>query len=328
MTATLNRRQFSALSVSALGSGMLRAQGKRPELIKILVPFSAGGTLDQIARLLAEQMRGDLADTIVVDNKSGAAGRIAIQNLRQAPADGLTLMVHAIGIQSLYPHTFLQLGYDPVADLAPVSLTNRLEFGFAVGPAVPAEVKDLKGYVTWVRRDPRNASFATPGSGTPLHFLPLLLGRDIKVEMNAVHYRGTAAAFPDLLGGAVPALSAPVHDLLQQTSGGKIRILATSGTKRHKLTPEVGTYAEQGFPQLTSGDSYAIFVHGKTPVAMQEHISAAVRKALMAPAVVSAFSKVYIEPTGSTPAEAIQIARADGAQWASVVKTVGYVPES
>lgn len=328
MTLIINRRQFSVLSASALGSGLLRAQGKRPELIKILVPFSAGGTFDQIARLLAEHMRGDLADAIVVDNKSGAAGRIAIDTLRQAPADGLTLMVHASGIQSLYPYTFKQLGYDPFVDIAPVSLTNRLEFGFAVGPAVPVEVKNLKDYVTWVRRDSRNASFATPGSGTPLHFLPLLLGRDIQVEMNPVHYRGTAAALPDLLGGTVPALSAPLHDLVQQITGGKIRILASSGAQRNKLTPQVGTYAEQGFAQLTSGDNYAVFVNGRTPAALQEHISAAVRKALTVPALVSAFAKAYIEPVGSTPAEAVRMARADNAHWATAIKTIGYVPES
>jgi len=240
----------------------------------------------------------------------------------------VSYMVHASGIQSLYPYTFKQLGYDPFVDVAPVSLTNRLEFGFAVGPAVTAEVKNLQDYVAWVRLDARNASFATPGSGTPLHFLPPMLGRDIQVDMNPVHYRGTAAALPDLLGGTVPALSAPVHDLVQQAAGGKIRILASSGAQRNKLTPQVGTYAEQGFEKLTSGDNYAVFVNGKTRPALQEHISAAVRKALTAPALVSAFAKAYIEPVGSTQAEAVRLAHADNAHWATAIKTIGYVPES
>ena len=325
---SINRRRFSALAAIALTGGLARAQGKRPEIAKILVPFSVGGTFDQIARLLAEYMRGELADAIVVDNKSGAAGRIAIDTLRQSPADGTTLMMHAGGIQSLYPYTFKQLSYDPFADVVPLSLTNRLEFGFAVGPSVPADVTNLKDYIGWVKANPQLSSFGTPGSGTPLHFLPLLLGRDIGVAMNAVHYRGTAAAFPELMGGQIPALSSPVHDLVQQVPSGKVRILATSGAVRNKLTPQVGTYAEQGFAQLTCGDWYAVYASGKMPAALQEQISAMVRKALAAPGLVSAFAKAFIEPVGSTPAEAMKQARADNAQWAAVVKTLAYVPES
>lgn len=325
----INRRQFSALTASAFAGGAARAQAQamRPELAKILVPFAAGGTLDQIARLLAEHMRGDVADAIVVENKSGAAGRLAIDALRKAPADGTTLMIHAGGIQSLYPYTFAQINYDPFVDVSPVSLTNKLEFGLAVGPLVPSGVKDLKDYVAWVRLDPRNASFATPGSGTPLHFLPLLLGRDVKVEMNPVHYRGTAAAFPDLMGGQIPALSSPLHDLMQQVPTGKVRVLASSGAVRNKVSPQVATYAEQGYPALTSGDWYAIYVSGKTPPAVQERISASVRKALATPALVAAFAKAYIEPSGSTPAQAMSLAHADNQHWAAIVKTLGYVPE-
>ena len=321
--------QFALASAAAAASASIAAQTatKRPEIAKIFVPFAAGGTLDQIARILGEQLRGDVADTLVVENKSGAAGRIAIDVLRAAPADGTTLMVHAGGLQSLYPHTFKQLSYDPFVDVIPVSLTNRLEFGFAVGVAVPAEVRTLPDYITWVKADPKRSSFATPGSGTPPHFLPMLLGRDIKVEMNPVHYRGTSACFPDVLGGSVPAMSGPVHDLVQQLPGGKLRIIATSGATRNKLTPNVGTYAEYGFPQLTSSDWYAVYVSGKTPPALVEQISASVRRALAMPAVALSFSKAYIEPVWSTPAEAMRFARADNAMWASVVKTVGYVPE-
>lgn len=323
----INRRQFSALSAAALTGGAAFAQSKRPEVVKILVPFAAGGTMDQIARLLAEQLRGGIADTVVVDNKSGAAGRIAIDAMRQAPGDGSTLLIHAIGIQTLYPYTFKNLGYEPFADVVALSTTNPLEFCFTVGPAVPASVTNLKTYVEWVKGDPKRAAFATPGPGTPLHFLPLLLGRNEKIDMNPVHYRGTAAALPDVLGGQIPALSSPLHDIIQQLPTGKLRILASSGAARNKLTPSVPTYAEQGYTQLTSGDWYAIFANGKTPVALQEQLSAAIRKALASPAIATAFSKAYIEPTPSTPAQALAMARADNERWAKVVKEVGYQPE-
>lgn len=325
--AIINRRRFTVLCSSALIGHAAHAQPKRPDVVKILVPFAAGGTMDQIARLLAEQLRGDIGDTVVVDNKAGAAGRIAIDALRQAPPDGSTLLIHALGIQTLYPYTFKSLGYEPFTDVVALSTTNALEFCFTVGPAVPATVTNLKTYVEWVKGDPRRAAFATPGPGTPLHFLPLLLGRNEKIDMNPVHYRGTAAAFPDLLGGQIPALSSPLHDVIQQLPTGKLRILASSGATRNKLTPNVATYAEQGYPQLTSGDSYAIFASGKMTGALQEQLSAAIRKALATPAIATSFAKAYIEPTASTPAQALAMSRIDNERWAKVVKEVGYQPE-
>lgn len=324
----LNRRQFSTFAAAALTGGTVRAQGKRPEVARILVPFAAGGIMDQIARLLGEAMRGDVADVIVVESKSGAAGRIAIDALRHAPADGTTLLIHAGAIQSLYPYTFKQLTYSPFEDVVPVSLTTRIEYGFALGPAVPAEVKTLADYIAWIKKDLARASFATPGSGTPLHFLPLLLGKAINVDMNPIHYRGTAAAFPDLMGGTVPALSAPLPDLIQQLPTGKVRLLATSGPTRNKLTPQVATYAEQGYPELTSTDWYALYANGRTPPVLLDRLSNSVRTALASPAVMTGFSKMNIEPTGSTPAEAVQMAHADDAKASAVVKLLGYVPES
>jgi tripartite-type tricarboxylate transporter receptor subunit TctC len=328
---TLNRRRFINASVTASAAALAlpwtAARAKNPELAKILVPFATGGTMDYIARVLAEQLKGQIADTVIVESKTGAAGQVAIDVLKNAPADGSTLMIHALGIQTLYPYTFKTLRFEPFVDLAAVSTTNKLEFCLAIGPAVPAGVNNLKSYLDWVKGDPRRAAFATPGSGTPLHFLPLLLGRGTNIEMNPVHYRGTAAAIPDLLGGQVPALSSPVHDMVQQLPTGKLRIIATSGAVRNRHTPGTATYAEQGYPELTSGDAYALWVHGKTPAAQQEQISAAVRKALAGPAVQEAFAKVYIDPQSSTPAEALKAARDDNALWARIVKTVGYAPE-
>ena len=184
-TKSITRRQFNQFAfasavVAASGSSGAQTTNKRPEVAKIFVPFAAGGTLDQIARILSEQLRGDVADTLVVENKSGAAGRIAIDALRAAPACGTTLMIHAGGLQSLYPHTFKQLAYDPFVDVVPVSLTNRLEFGFAVGVGVSAEVRTLTDYIAWVKAEPKRSSFATPGSGTPLHFCPCCSGVTLK----------------------------------------------------------------------------------------------------------------------------------------------------
>lgn len=298
-----------------------------PDVARILVPFPAGGGLDVIARHLADQLRGSLAKSVVVENRTGAAGRIAIDGLRQIPADGLTLMIHVEAIQSLYPYTFRQLSYDPFSDVAPISHVYRMETGFAVGPAAPNSVKTLKDYLAWARSDPRNASYATPGQGTGPHLLPLQLSRDAKIEMNPVHYRGSAAIWPDLLGGNIPAASLPVNELMPQLAGGKVRMLATSGGQRNKLTPEAGTYAAQGFPQLTGDEWVAVYVHGKTLPAVKERLSVTVRNALSQTALGPAFAKLYVEPSGSTPNETLESARAANARWAAILKSINYQPE-
>lgn len=323
----ITRRTFGVgLAASTLAGGSI-AQERRPEVAKILVPFSVGGTMDLIARLMAEQVRGEVADVVVVENKSGAAGRIAIEALRLATPDGSTLMIHAGGAQTLYPHTMKQLGYDPFGEFVPLTVTNRLEFCLAVGPGTPQGVRTLSDYLDWIRGDPKRAAYATPGAGTPLHFLPMLLGKGRSIQMLPSHYRGTGAFFPDLLGGHVPAASSPLHDVLQQMPTGKLRILATSGGSRSRFTPDVPTYAEQGFPQLTSSDWYAIYVSAKVPQAIQERIGASLRKALGTPSVASAFARAFIEPTPTTQVEAMQMARAGFAQWERVVRELGYQPE-
>ncbi len=324
----INRRRFASLCAGTLaGLSTANYAQTRPELAKIFVPFPAGGTTDVMARLLAEQLRGEIADTVVVENKTGAAGRIAIQALRSAPADGLTLMLHASGIQSLYPHVLKQPGYDPFVDVAPVSTLTRIEACYVVGSAVPASVKTLQDYLAWARTDKRNATVASPGPGTPHHMLAVVLGQQAKVDLALAHYRGSTAAFPDIMGGQVAAGCTPLNDALMQMASGKIRILATSGDKRSGQTPDVPTFIEQGFPQLVTSDYFTVFVHGKTPLAMQERLSGVIRKAITAPAVVAGFKRLFIEPVGSTPQEAVRIAQAAYEVNGRMVKAVGYEPE-
>ena len=321
------RRQVLLSAAAATFAGPTLAQVRLAEQARIYVSFAVGGVLDLIARVIADALRGSIANNVIVENKSGASGRLAVDALRQMPADGLTLMINGDGIQTVLPHTFKQLNYQPFADIVPISMTNRFEFAFAVGPKVPASVTTLQDYLAWVKGGPDRAAFATPGAGTPLHFLPLLMGKYADIDMVPVHYRGSVATFPDVMGGQIPAVSAPLPDVLNQLGSGRVRLLATSGAQRNKLTPDVPTYAEQGWPQLTSEAFYALYVHGKTPPEVQELLSAAVRKALAQPAVVAAFAKLYVEPAATTPAEVLAAARSNSLLWAKTVKALGYTPE-
>lgn len=320
----LNRRQ--ALVASAAVMAPMIAHAKLPAYAKVLCPFSAGATVDMVCRQLAEQLRGKLAETVVVENRTGAGGLLAIDALVRSPADGLTLMVHGGAIQSVFPHTMAKLPYDPFKDVAPVSMTHQLEYGFAVGPAVPENVRTLPDFLAWVRSNPKGGAFATPGAGTPLHFVPMVVSQSSKVSLVPVHYRGSSAAMPDILGGQVPAISTALSDLVPFLADGKVRMLATSGPTRNALTPEAPTYAEQGFPEVTAVAYNAVFVQGGTSQAKQEEISSMIRAALAAESVRTAFEKAYIKPYGCTPSEALREGRAGYERWGKVVKAVGYVP--
>lgn len=324
-----DRRQFAAAAAGALAWGIVpaaRAQA-RPALAKIIVPFSAGTGVDNAARLIAGELRGQLADAVVVETRTGAGGRIAVQALKQSPADGSTLLIGPDGIQSLYPHVVKQLGYDAWNDLAPVSTLYPSETCLFVGPGVPATVKSLRDYLAWAKADPRNATFATGGAGTPVHVLVSALGRSAGVELVPVHYRGAPLAFPDLMGGQVPAMGTPLSMAATQLGTGKIRILATSGEKRSALFPDIPTFAELGFPQLVNAGTFCAYVPGKTPAAMQERLSVMLRTALASPDVVAFFKKNYLEPAGSTPQEALRLVKRDYENNARLVKLIGYEPE-
>ncbi|UUX93998.1 tripartite tricarboxylate transporter substrate-binding protein [Aquabacterium sp. J223] len=280
-----------------------------------------------IARSLAEQLRGTLAETVVVENKPGAGGRLAVNDIKASAPDGQTLLVAPGGLLTLYPYTVKQLNYDPVKDLVPISTTNRIEYAWAVGPMVPASVKNLKDYFAWVKANPENDSFATTAPSAPMEFIGLLLGRAVGVPLRSVAYRGSVPAMQETMGGQVAAISSPLPDLTPHLKSGRLRVLATSGATRSPYAPEAGTYAEQGYPQLMVEDWYGIFVRGGTPPAVQQRLSEQVGRALAAKPVVEAFANLGLKPQSATVPVVADLVKADLQRWGRVVKELGIQPE-
>jgi tripartite-type tricarboxylate transporter receptor subunit TctC len=216
----------------------------------IITGFAAGGTSDTTCRRVAQALTGTYARTAVVENKTGAGGQIAIQTLKTLPADGATILQSPTSMFTIYPHIYKRLPYDPVADVTPVSLACVFDFGLAVGPMVPASVRNVTDFVAWAKANPNQATFGSPAAGSTPHFIPALLGIKSGFEFKHAPYRGTQPAMQDLLGGQIPAVSGPIGDLTQHLASGKVRILATSGAKRSRFAPDVPTYTEQGFGDL------------------------------------------------------------------------------
>ena len=295
---------------------------------KILTGFAAGGTVDTLARRVAAHMNGSYAKAVVVDTRTGAGGQIAITALKTSPADGSVLLVTPMSMLGIYPHTYKKLPYDPVADLAPVSLGVVFDMGFAVGPQVPATVKTVPEFLEWCKAHPTNANFGSPAPGSVPHFVGELIGRAGKVDLRHVGFRGSQPAILDMMGGQIAAVSAPVGEFLPHLSGGKVRLLATSGAARNKFVPGTPTLVEQGLKDLVFGEWFAFYLPGKAAPDVVQKANAAVRAALADKDVVSGLAAMGLEAQSSSPAELAALLKADTEKWGPIVKAIGFTAES
>ncbi len=324
---TLQRRHFLAASGALALTGLARAQGL-PENARIFAGFAAGGTVDVTARRIADRLRDVVAQSVVVENRTGAGGQIALSALKTATPDGLTVAVTPMSMLGIYPNTYKKLPYDPVADFAPVSLAVRFDFGLAVGTQVPASVRTLKDFIAWCKANPTQANFGSPAAGSVPHFVAELFSRAAGLDLKHVPYRGTQPAIVDAMGGQVAAVSGPIGEFLQHLPTGKVRLLATSGEKRSRFTPDVPTYAEQGFKDIVFDEWFGVFAPGKTPAAAVAKLSEALRKVLAAPEVVDSLAQMGLEAKGSTPADLAALLKRDTERWAPLIKTIGFSADS
>jgi tripartite-type tricarboxylate transporter receptor subunit TctC len=311
-------RRLAAL-LAVLMSCTAQAQDRT---VKFLVGFPAGASLDTMTRLVAEKMRGSLGQPVVVENRPGAAGQIAMTGVKNAAPDGLTLVMTPLVTVVTAPHV-QSLPYDPFADFAPVAHAADFLFAFAVGPATPA--KDLKAYIGLVKQDAKYANYASAATGSLPHFFSLLFAEKAGLKMNHIGYKGTAQAMPDLLGGQIAAFMGTVADVGPQHKAGKIRALATSGAQRSRHLPEVPTFKELGY-DIEGAGWYAAYAPAKTPKDAVDRLSKAIIDAIKSPDVREKLDNFGMEPTGLGPEELARIHRRDYEQWGPVIKASGFKP--
>jgi tripartite-type tricarboxylate transporter receptor subunit TctC len=302
------------------------AQGQF-EVARIITGFAAGGTSDTICRRIATKLQGDYAKSAVVENKTGAGGQIAVQFVKAAAPDGSTILQTPTSILTIYPHIYKKLPYDPAVDLTPVSLGCIFDFGFAVGPAVPATVKNVPEFLAWAKANPLGANFGSPAAGSTPHFLGALIGKSAGVDLKHAAYRGTQPAMLDLLGGNISAVSGPIGDITQHLPTGRVRILATSGTKRNRFAPDVPTLTEQGLKDLSHSEWFAFFLPAKAAPDVVARLNTAIKSALTQKDVIEGLNGFGLEAMSSTPAELADLVKKDTAKWAPIVKQVGFTAE-
>lgn len=290
--------------------------------IRILVGFPPGGESDLVARLLADGLRSSLGVPVIVDNRPGASGMLAAELLKHAAPDGRTLMVAPIAVTVFAPLTHARLRYDPPKDFAPVSLAANFQMALAVGPGLPATT--LREYMDRVRVDPAKAVYGVPLAGGPTHFFGVMLARASGIDLTAVPYKGSAAFVNDLLAGQVPAGITVLSQLIKHHQTGKVRLLATSGSQRSPLAPDVPTFRELGFTNMEGTGWQAVHSPSGTPRATIDRLAAAIATTINSREIRAQLIASGLEPVGSTPDELARRIAEDTARWAPIVKASGF----
>jgi tripartite-type tricarboxylate transporter receptor subunit TctC len=318
------RRPFRWLAL-ALGVALAAAapaQTDKP--VRIIVGFPAGATLDSLARQVAEKLRLSLNQPVIVENRTGAGGRIAAEYVKGQPGDGMTLLMTPLANMVTMPHSHKSLRYDPFRDFTPVSHVASFQLAFAVGTAVPAQ--NLREYAALVTKDPKAGNYASAAAGSIPHFLGVMFARTAGIELTHVPYKGTAPALTDLVGGQIAAAVMTVPDIAQLQRAGKVRALAVAGAKRSDALPDVPTFKEQGF-DLEGTGWYAVFAPAATPRETVDRLSRLIAQATQTPELRAFIQKGGMEPTGTTPAELAAIVKADYDRWGPVIKASGFTSE-
>jgi tripartite-type tricarboxylate transporter receptor subunit TctC len=325
----LNRRHLiaSAALAAATFTPLAQAQTAIDKTARIVVGFPAGGSTDVVARLLADQLRGTYATTVIVDNKAGAGGRIGAQAVKTGDADGSQFLLTPASILTIYPHVYKKLGYDSLADFTPVSTVASVTFAFSVSSAVPASVKTVADYVAWAKANPKEANFGSPAAGATPHFVGTMLGKAAGVQLNHIPFKGGAPLVSDLLGGQIQSGVNVLPEVLPHAQSGKLRILAVSGTKRSRFLPNVPTFAESGFKDVAADEYFAVFAPAKTPADVVAKLNAAIQQALKAKPMVEGLEKLSFEVEGQSPAEFGKLVKSELDRWGPVVKASGFSSE-
>jgi tripartite-type tricarboxylate transporter receptor subunit TctC len=293
--------------------------------VRLVVGYPAGATSDALTRVIGEHMARTLGQTVIVENKVGAGGRIANELVKAAPADGTTLLMTPVATMSIFPHSYAgQLRYDPFKDFVPVAHLTNFQIGLGVQAQVPA--KTLAEYVAWVKADAaRNGFYASAAAGSIPHFFGVMFARAAGIPLTHVPYKGTASAMQALAAGEVNAVSTVVADIRPLVQAGKARLLAVAGEQRDPNLPEVPTFRELGFP-LVANPWYALFAPAGTPGDVVERLSQAAIAAVNDPGIHKRLVDMGLAPTGLGPQKLGEIMKADFEQWGPPIRESGFKP--
>jgi tripartite-type tricarboxylate transporter receptor subunit TctC len=321
------RHLLSLLAGSALAPAAFAQSTWPSQPIKLVVPYPPGGGTDYFARLVAPGMGEALGQTIIVENRPGASGIIgATAVAKQLPADGHTFLLGDMTTYAVNPSMFEKLSYDPLKDLAPVTMTARFDFLLVVNPNV-LPVHNLQELVAIAQKTPGGLNYASPSAGTTHHLATELLARETGMKLVAITYKGGGPAVQDLLGGQVGMMFLDRASARPHIDAGKLRPIAAAGAKRIAAYPNVPTLAEQGVKGFDVEGWQGFTVRAGTPDAVVKALNAAYLKAIAPADIRQKLNDAGIDPVGSTPAQFTAYMQSETARWRAVIKERGIKAE-
>ena len=318
-------RLLAACIIAALAilHAPAQAQDFPSKLIRIIVPFTPGGSNDVLARELATGFQARWKETAIVENKPGGGGTIAYSFVEKAPPDGHTLMVVPASF-TMVPHLSRNPGFNPLTGFAPINMVIDVPFVMVVPPTVPA--RTVQEFIALAKAAPGTLTYASVGVGTPQHLGAELFKMNAGVDLIHVPFRGATAAIPDVLAGRIHMFVGAINSLLPLIKEGKLVALAAAGSKRIASLPEVPTMAEI-FPGFEVGSGVGVVGPAGTPAPVVDALHRAIAEISATSGFQARMAAIGVDVVGTTPAEYAKIIRDDYEKWGKVVAAAGIKPE-
>jgi tripartite-type tricarboxylate transporter receptor subunit TctC len=315
------RHALAALGALALAPLPGRAQLVAGKPIKVLIGVPAGGTQDILTRAIADQVRGSLGP-LIIDNRGGAAGRIAVEAVKNAEPDGHTLLLGTASMMTMFPNAYKSLNYDPVKDFIPIINAASFELAMVVHKDVPAST--LPEFVAWAKTQGNKLSFASYGAGTPSHFLGEMLNRAAGLQMVHIPYKGSTPARQDVMGGTIPVYFDTVGGAITMLPTGRVKVLATSGEKRSPPMPAIPSFAELGYKDVIASAWFSYYAPAKTPKPVVDKLRAEFAKAVSSRELRQQLLVNGMYPVGDGPEALLKTMREDTARWGRIMRAVNF----
>lgn len=311
--------------VLAIGAALLaaaaHAQTWPTKPIRLVVPFAPGGSSSIVARAFAAEMEKGLGQSIVIDNKGGGGGNVAMAEVAHADPDGYTLIIGHVGSLAVNPYMYDSLPFDTNRDFAAVSLLAKVPSIFVVHESVPA--KDLREFVALAKKQPGRLYYGSAGNGSAGHLAMEYLKLATGMDLVHVPYKGTGPNLIDLVAGRTQATAAGTPPLLPHVKSGKLRVIAVGSARRLPILPEVATVAEQGYPGFETSQWYGLNAPAKTPLPIIRRLAEEAAKAARQRAIIDRLAPDSAEAIGSTPEEYAAYIAAEQKRWREVVRKAG-----
>lgn len=319
-TSTGRRQALGLLGGLALAP-LARAQTFPSKPIRVLIGVPAGGTQDILTRAIADSVRNSLGP-IIIDNRSGAAGRIAADAVKSAEPDGHTLLLGTASMMTMFPSAYKNLSYDPIKDYAPIINAASFELAMVVHKDVPANT--LPEFIAWAKAQGNKVSFASYGAGTPSHFLGEMLNRAAGLQMVHVPYRGSTPARQDVMGGTVPVYFDTVGGAITMLPSGRVKVLATSGARRSPPMPAIPSFVELGYKDVIAAAWFSFYAPARTPKPILDKLRTEFTRAVNSREVRQQLIVNGMYPVGDGPDALLKTMREDTERWSRIMKATNF----